>query len=78
MEFTIYTRPLCGWCDRAKKLMQAKGWDYEEIDVATLSESDQDSFRAQYRTFPQIMTASGEYIGGYDAFSAWVKSQATE
>jgi glutaredoxin 3 len=29
----IYTQPFCGYCDRAKRLLDRKGVDYEEIDV---------------------------------------------
>jgi glutaredoxin 3 len=29
----IYTSMLCGYCYRAKKLLDSKGVDYEEIDV---------------------------------------------
>jgi len=30
----VYTTPFCGYCTRAKRLLEAKGVAYEEIDVA--------------------------------------------
>ena len=32
-EVTIYTSPYCGFCFRAKHLLDAKGVTYNEIDV---------------------------------------------
>ena len=29
----IYTRPMCGFCYRAKKLLDAKGVSYTEYDI---------------------------------------------
>ncbi len=32
-KIEIYTQPFCGYCYRAKKLLDDKGVEYEEIDV---------------------------------------------
>jgi glutaredoxin 3 len=32
-KIEIYTQPFCGYCTRAKKLLDDKGVAYEEIDV---------------------------------------------
>jgi glutaredoxin 3 len=33
-EVLIYTTPFCGYCFRAKRLLESKGAQYREIDVA--------------------------------------------
>lgn len=33
-EVRIYTTPFCGYCTRAKRLIESKGVAYEEVDVA--------------------------------------------
>ena len=33
-EITIYTTPACPWCNKVKNLLQEKGVNFKEIDVA--------------------------------------------
>ena len=62
---TVYTTDHCGFCVSAKKLLERRGIDYEEINLAR----DADS-RAQLSsltgmfTFPQIVV-DGQAIGGF-------------
>jgi glutaredoxin 3 len=63
---TIYTKDYCPYCKAAKRTLENKGWDYEEIDVANseaaLTEMLQ---RSRRRTVPQIFFGD-THIGGYD------------
>ena len=58
-KVTIYSRKLCGYCFAAKKLLERKGVDVEEID-ATFSPGVRQEMieRSGQSTFPQI------FIGG--------------
>ncbi len=71
---TIYTGALCGYCDMAKRLLNAKGVTYEEIpvdmDVARRAEMEQRSGR---RSVPQIFIGQ-QHIGGYDDLAALDRS----
>ncbi len=64
-EITVYTTPWCGYCVRAKALLEQRGLPYEEIRV----DSDPD-FRTKLEqltggwTVPQIVI-DGKPIGGY-------------
>lgn len=66
----IYTTPFCGYCARAKGLLDQKGATYEEMDVMM-----DDQKRAEMRerckrtTVPQIFI-NGEHIGGSDELAA--------
>jgi len=70
-QVEIYTQMMCGYCDRAKSLLDSKGVKYEEVDV-TFSPSARDTMvnRAEGRhTTPQIFIG-GKGIGGSDDLAA--------
>jgi glutaredoxin 3 len=64
-RITMYTTPWCGYCVRAKALLDGRGLEYEEIDLG-----DDASFRARLNeltggwTVPQILI-DDQVIGGY-------------
>jgi glutaredoxin 3 len=61
----MYTTTWCGYCVRAKALLQSRGIEYEEIQL-----DDDERFRARLNeltggwTVPQILI-DGRVIGGY-------------
>jgi len=66
-EVEIYTRSRCGYCDRAKALLERKGIPYREIDVSRDIELQREMIRrsgGRY-TIPQIFI-DGVGIGGSD------------
>ncbi|ASG21496.1 MULTISPECIES: glutaredoxin 3 [Nitrospirillum] len=67
----IYTSPYCPYCHRAKRLLDSKGVQYEEIDViANPSRKPEMIQRADGRTtVPQIFV-DGEGLGGSDDIHA--------
>ncbi|TMJ19386.1 MAG: glutaredoxin 3 [Alphaproteobacteria bacterium] len=67
----IYTRAFCGYCSRAKRLLDGKGVAYEEIDVGMDSgKKAQMIQRAKGRTtVPQIFI-DDRHIGGSDDLHA--------
>jgi glutaredoxin 3 len=68
---TIYTRPFCGYCARALKLLGDKGADFTEIeagmDAALRQEMIQKSGGGT--TYPQIFVGD-QHIGGSDEMMA--------
>ena len=67
----IYTRVFCGYCTRAKRLLEAKGVDYEEIDITMNAQRRSEMIqRAGGRmTVPQIFIDDTP-IGGSDDLHA--------
>jgi len=67
----IYTKPLCPFCIRAKRLLERKGVAYEEIDIwLSWSRRKEMQQRAEGRyTVPQIFI-DGRGIGGCDDLMA--------
>jgi glutaredoxin 3 len=61
----MYTTEWCGYCVRAKALLDARGLEYEEVDLG-----DDPAFRARLNeltggwTVPQIVV-DDRVIGGY-------------
>ena len=69
-KIEIYTTPFCGYCARAKSLLEKKGAAYEEVDVM-MDEKKRAEMRerAKRSTVPQIFI-NGQYIGGSDELAA--------
>ena len=70
-EVEIYTGPFCGFCYRAKRLLDSKGVVYDDIDVMRAPERRREMVaRAGGRTtVPQIFI-DGRHIGGADDLAA--------
>ena len=71
---TIYTGPLCNFCDAAKKLLARNNATYKEINIATVDGAmDEMITKANgKRTVPQIFF-DDQHIGGYDDVRALEK-----
>jgi glutaredoxin 3 len=63
----IYTKAFCGFCSRAKRLLEAKGVEYEEFDITMGGPRRAEMLqRAQGRsTVPQIFI-DDRHVGGSD------------
>ncbi|HET7369936.1 MAG TPA: glutaredoxin 3 [Gammaproteobacteria bacterium] len=70
MDVTIYTTSWCGFCRRAKALLDKKGAGYHEIDIErTRGAREEMQQRSGRRTVPQIFI-DGDPIGGCDELYA--------
>ena len=66
----IYTTPWCGYCARAKALLEKKGVAFEETDVMEDSvKRGEMRERSKSTTVPQIFI-NGQHIGGSDELAA--------
>jgi len=69
-KIEIYTTPFCGYCARAKGLLDSKGAAYEEMDVMMDDKKRTEMReRAKRTTVPQIFI-NGQHIGGSDELAA--------
>ena len=73
-KITIYTGPLCNYCDAAKRLLTRNNIVYSEINIATVDGAMDEMIRKANgkRTIPQIFF-DNQHIGGYDEVRALEK-----
>ena len=65
MKFLIFTKYQCSYCDRAKTLIEQKGFEYESINIEEDNNIDILLEKNKYaRTMPQIFI-NDKLIGGY-------------
>ena len=70
-KIEIYTQPFCGYCYRAKKLLDDKGVEYEEIDVMEQPNRRGEMVeRAGGRTSTPQVFVDGQALGGSDDIAA--------
>ncbi len=69
-QVTIYSSDLCGFCFRAKRLLESKQVAYEEINVDGNMEKRREMMTITgARTVPQIII-NGQSVGGCDELYA--------
>jgi glutaredoxin 3 len=62
----MYATQWCGYCSRARRVLQSKGIEFEEIDVETQSGARAEMMsRSGRRTVPQIFIGA-THVGGSD------------
>ena len=74
-KVVLYTKPFCGFCSRAKRLLDERGVDYDEIDVSWDPEREREMIERAggAYTVPQIFI--GEvHVGGSDELVALDRS----
>jgi glutaredoxin 3 len=66
----IYTKAFCGYCARAKALLESKGASFEEYDITMGGPKRQEMLDRSNggNTVPQIFI-DGQHIGGSDALA---------
>jgi glutaredoxin 3 len=73
-KVTIYTRPFCGYCARALKVLGEKGADFTEVEAGMDPKLRQEMMdRSGRTTFPQIFVGDS-HIGGCDDMMALDRS----
>ncbi|WP_075520909.1 glutaredoxin 3 [Candidatus Pelagibacter communis] len=65
-KITIYTGPVCNYCDAAKRLLRRNSLEFNEIDISSGPEVLNEMINKTNgkRTIPQIFF-DNEHIGGY-------------
>ena len=71
---TIYTGPMCNYCEAAKRLLTRNNVKYNEINIATVDGAMDEMIKKANgkRTIPQIFF-DDQHIGGYDEARALEK-----
>ena len=65
-QITMYSGPLCNFCDAAKRLLSRNNLEFNEIDISTKSGLIDEMIKRANgkRTIPQIFF-DDHHVGGY-------------
>jgi glutaredoxin 3 len=64
-DITVYTTDFCGWCNRVKSLLEARGLDYREVNLSRDPEGRVELVRRTgMMTFPQVLV-NETLVGGF-------------
>jgi glutaredoxin-like protein NrdH len=67
---TVYSKPACPFCNKAKNLLETKGIEFEVVDISKDSDSRDFLVESGYRTVPQIFKGSELFVeGGFHGLS---------
>ncbi len=74
-NITVYSGPMCGFCDAAKRLLTRNNLSYTEIDVSLKEGLREEMIKKANgrRTIPQIFF-NNDHIGGYQELRELEKS----
>ena len=74
-NITVYSGPLCGFCDAAKRLLVRNNLKYNEIDISTDTNLMDEMIKKAggKRTIPQIFF-DDHHVGGYQELRELEKS----
>ena len=74
-KITIYTGPICNYCDAAKRLLKRNNASYSEINIAEVDGALDEMLKKANgkRTIPQIFF-DDQHIGGYEEIRALEKN----
>ena len=65
-KITIYTGPMCNYCEAAKRLLARNNAPYDEIDISKVAGAADEMIKKANgkRTIPQIFF-DDHHVGGY-------------
>jgi glutaredoxin len=69
--YTIYGKPSCPFCVKAKHLLVTKGLPHEYVDVSIDNHALTFLKDQGFKTVPQVYLGK-EYIGGYEALNSYL------
>jgi glutaredoxin-like protein len=74
-QVAIFTREGCGFCAKAKGILNDLGYDYAEVPLPHTSRSRVVGAVAGAKTVPQVFV-NGALIGGLEALEEWARKAA--
>lgn len=72
-EVVLYSSGWCGWCARARALLERKGVPFREVDADDPEGRSEMLARSGQRSVPQIFIGS-RHVGGYEQLYALERS----
>ncbi len=76
--YTIWGRPNCIWCERAKQLLEDVGEPYDYIELNSGNQQRFAELTNGARTVPQIFDPVGGLIGGHDNLKEFLTERISQ
>ena len=79
-RYTIFGHDQCGFCRRAKQVLEEKGLPFRYVDIHEENISKADLSKTvghDVTTVPQILYGQ-TYVGGFEALERHLETQASE
>jgi glutaredoxin 3 len=65
-QITLYSRPLCGWCQEAKAWLHAHGWPHEVRNTGSDPVARQRAIDLSGQTCVPVIEVDGLVLGDFD------------
>jgi len=71
----LFIKPNCGWCHEVMDWLEARGIDYERLNVSADDASFQEMVRLSGQSLAPVIDVDGEVLAdfGADELEAWWK-----
>ena len=75
LQYRIYSKRGCIYCDAAMELLKSKSIKFEEVKIDNNLEQLEFMKSQGFRTVPQIYNEMGEYVGGYVELKSYLETE---
>jgi len=65
-EVTVYTSPICSWCEAVKDYLRAREIDFEEVDVSADMDRAQEMVERSGQYGVPVIDIDGEMVIGFN------------
>jgi glutaredoxin len=65
-QITLYSRPLCGWCQEAKTWLDERGWKYTTCNTGTDAAARQRAIDLSGQELVPVMEVDGLVLSDFD------------
>ena len=65
-KIRLFIKPYCGWCVEAIEWLDARGIQYEVLDVISDSRARKEMFQLSGQTLAPVIDVDGEILADFD------------
>lgn len=65
-KIRLFVKPYCGWCTEAIEWLDARGIEYETLDVISNSAAYREMVQLSHQTLAPVIDVDGEILADFD------------
>jgi glutaredoxin len=65
MKIRLFIKPYCGWCSRSMRWLDARGLDYEKIDVMASDAAWEEMVRLSGQDLAPVIEVDGKVLADF-------------